>query len=60
MKEERKERNAILGDRASVQIFADLASSTFADKYPHAYLELRHYKEDIAITVEKVLNRSRR
>ena len=56
---ERQERNALLGTRASANIFADLAASTFAEEHPIAYMELRKYKEDIAGTIEKTLNRAR-
>lgn len=57
--QKRYEHNATLGTRASVEIFSALAKSTFAEKHPLAYLELRHFKNDIAGSVEKVLNRSR-
>ena len=55
----RHEHNETLGVRASTEIFSALAQSTFAEEYPQAYLELRHYKLDFAGSIEKVLNRSR-
>ena len=55
----RHEHNAKLGTRASVEIFAALRDSTFAEKHPDALIELLFYKNDVARSIEKVLNRSR-
>ncbi len=52
--------NGILGRRAAAEILdKGLADSTFRDEFPKAYDELLQVREDIAISITAVLNRSR-
>ncbi len=53
--------NGILGRRSAAEIIdKGLADSTFRDKFPKAYDELLYVREDIALSITKVLNRSKK
>ena len=52
--------NGILGRRAATEILdKGLADSTFRDEHPKAYDELLCVRNDIALSITAVLNRSK-
>lgn len=53
-------KNEILGRRAADEILdKGLADSTFREKFPKAYDELQHVRNDIAASITVILNRSK-